>query len=97
MTTKKDNSLGGLFILMMVVVFILLFLYSSLNLKDIDYGYKIQELHEKEKKLTEEIDQLKAEKANLLNLKRVENIVVSRLGYQYPEPEQFIKVFEEEK
>lgn len=72
-----------------------MFTFSSLNLKNIDYGYRIQELLESKKKLEEGIDQLKSIKASLLNLERVENIVMKKLSYQYPEPDQFIKVFED--
>ena len=96
---KKENkqSISGVFILIAFFIFILLFTYSSLNLKNIDYGYKMQNLLQKQKKLKEEIDRLKARKAILLNLERVEKVVMKRLGYRYPEPEQFIKIFENEK
>lgn len=94
MRERKKKSINGIFILITFLVFILLFTYSSLNLKNIDYGYKMQELVQNEKSLIEEIDKLKAEKARLLNLDRVERIVMKRLGYRYPKPDQFIKVFE---
>lgn len=79
----------------MLVSFAVLFVYSSLNLKNIDFGYRLQELKQQEKKLNEELGRLKAEKSSLLKLERVERIVRNRLGYQYPAPEQLIKVFEE--
>jgi len=97
MRENKKKSINGIFALITFLVFVLLFTYSSLNLKNIDYGYKMQELVQSEKSLIEEIDKLKAEKAKLLNLERVEKIVMKRLGYRYPKPEQFIKVFEVEK
>jgi len=83
-------------VLMTVIVFILLFTYLSLNLKTIDFGYELQELIELKDQLQEEIDKLKSDKARLLNLERVEKEVTKKLGYQYPEPEQFIKVYDTE-
>jgi len=53
----------------------------------------MQELVDKEQKLQEEIAKLKSDKAQLLNLERVERIVTKELQYQYPEPDQFIKVY----
>lgn len=97
MRKRKKKSINALFVLITFMVFILLFTYSSLNLKNIDYGYKMQELLQSEKLLIEEIDKLKAEKAKLLNLDRVEKIVMKQLGYRYPKPEQFIKVFQSQK
>jgi cell division protein FtsL len=55
----------------------------------------MQELRQYEKQLKDEINQLRAQKASLLSLERVEDIVIHKLGYQYPEPEQLIKVVEE--
>jgi len=92
---KKKKTPTGVFILVAFIVFILVFTYLSLNLKNIDFGYEMQALMGKEKLLKEEIDKLKARKAELLNLERVEKKVMSQLGYQYPEPDQFIKVFED--
>ena len=94
--TKKARLPGGMLVLMTVIVFILLFTYLSLNLKTIDFGYELQELTELRDQLQEEIDKLKSDKARLLNLERVEKVVTEKLGYQYPEPEQFIKVFDTE-
>lgn len=94
--TKKARLPGGMLVLMTVIVFILLFTYLSLNLKTIDFGYELQELTELRDQLQEEIDKLKSDKARLLNLERVEKVVTEELGYQYPEPEQFIKVFDTE-
>ncbi len=93
---KKEAGAGGVFALVTVVTFLLIFTYMSLNLKNIDFGYELQELTLKKTKLNEEIDRLKSEKARLLNLKRVEQLVINKLGYQYPEPDQFIKVYVEE-
>lgn len=92
---KKKKSSNSVFVLIAFIVFILVFTYLSLNLKNIDFGYEMQELMEKEKVLQEEIDKLRAQKAELLNLDRVEKIVMKKLNYQYPEPDQFIKVFED--
>jgi cell division protein FtsL len=93
---KKAALPVGMLVLMTVIVFLLLFTYLSLNLKTIDYGYELQELTELRDQLQEEIDKLKSDKARLLNLERVEKIVTEELGYQYPEPGQFIKVFDTE-
>ncbi|MDQ1354910.1 MAG: hypothetical protein QG657_5219 [Acidobacteriota bacterium] len=84
-----------MWLLMTFIAFILIFTYLSLNLKSIDSGYEMQELFEKEQELKEEITKLQAEKASLLNLDRVEKVVIEKLGYQYPQPDQFIKVFAE--
>jgi len=94
--TKKARLPGGMLVLLMVIVFIVLFTYLSLNLKTIDFGYELQELIEQKDQLQEEIDKLKSDKARLLNLERVEKEVTEKLGYQYPQPEQFIKVFDTE-
>ncbi len=75
-------------------IFIVLFIYSSLNLKNVDLGYRQHELLQAEKKLRLEIDSLQAQKAELLNLERMEKIVREQLGYQYPEAGQIIKVVE---
>ncbi len=79
----------------MFMAFVVLFVYSSLNLKNIDFGYRLQELKQREKILNDELGRLRAEKSSLLKLERVERIVRNRLGYQYPAPEQLIKVFED--
>lgn len=94
--TKKTKLPGGTLVLVTVIVFILLFTYLSLNLKTIDFGYELQELIELRDQLQEEIDKLKSDKARLLNLERVEKEVTKKLGYQYPKPDQFIKVFDTE-
>jgi cell division protein FtsL len=75
-------------------IFVVLFIYSSLNLKNVDLGYQQHELLQQEKKMRAEIDRLQAQKASLLNLERMEKIAMEKLGYQYPGPEQIIKVVE---
>lgn len=96
-TINAKGSTNGVLILITVIGFILVFTYMSLNLKNLDFGYEVQALALKEKKLKEDIDKLRSEKAGLLNLKRVEQLVINKLGYQYPVPDQFIKVYEEKK
>ena len=91
---QRPISRYGILALITLIAFILLFAYMSLNLKTIDFGYEMQELADKEQKLHEEIAKLKSDKAQLLNLERVERIVTTELGYQYPEPDQFIKVYD---
>lgn len=73
-------------------IFAILFTYSSLNLKNVDLGYQQHELLQQEKKMRSEIDRLLAQKALLLNLERMEKIAMEKLGYQYPEAAQIIKV-----
>jgi cell division protein FtsL len=75
-------------------IFVVLFTYSSLNLKNVDLGYRQHELLLAEQKLRLEIDSLQAQKAELLNLERMEKVVLEKLGYQYPQPGQIIKVIE---
>jgi cell division protein FtsL len=75
-------------------IFLVLFIYSSMNLKNVDLGYRQHELLRTESRLRLEIDSLQAEKAGLLNLERMERIAREELGYQYPEPGQIIKVVE---
>jgi cell division protein FtsL len=94
-TFKKKKSPIGMWVVVTIILFLLLFSYLSLNLKNVDFGYEMQELRLYERQLKEEINQLKARKASLLNLERVEDIVMNRLGYQYPEPDQLIMVVEE--
>ncbi|MCI0471092.1 MAG: cell division protein FtsL [Candidatus Aminicenantes bacterium] len=92
---KKKNTSTGIIILIAFIIFILAFTYLSLNLKNISSGYEMQELMEREKRLQEEIDKLKAQQAELLNLNRVEEKVMKELGYQYPQADQFLKVFDD--
>ena len=94
MSRRRAFLFNGVFILLTFLVFLLLFTYSSLNLKSIDYGYRMQALTQTEKRLIEEIDKLKSDKAKLLDLERVEKLVMKKLGYRYPDPGQFIKVFD---
>jgi len=76
-------------------IFAILFTYSSLNLKNVDLGYQQHDLLQQEKKMRAEIDRLRAQKALLLNLERMEKIAMEKLGYQYPETDQIIKVVED--
>lgn len=92
---RNERVPRGVLAFVAVVTFLLIFTYLSLNLKTVDFGYEMQELVQYREKLKIEIDKLKAQKAILLNLERVEKKVINQLGYQYPEPDQFIKVFEE--
>lgn len=95
MKKNESETHKALWLPVSIAAFILIFCYLSLNLKNIDFGYEMQELAEEETVLEEQINKLKAEKASLLNLERVESIVINKLNYQYPEPDQFIKVFDE--
>jgi cell division protein FtsL len=97
MKKSESETNKAMWLPVSIAAFILIFSYLSLNLKNIDFGYEMQELTEKETALKEQINKLKAEKASLLNLERVEDIVINKLNYQYPESDQFIKVFEEDE
>ena len=92
---RKKSNYGKLIALTAFVLFTLLFTYSSLNLRNTDYGYEKQRLKNKKRELRETIDLLSAKKAILLELGRVERIVVQKLGYDYPEKGQIIKVYGE--
>lgn len=76
-----------------MLTFLVLFSFSSLNLKTIEYGYQLQGLRQRLRILQEEIDNLKTQRALLLNLERIESVAVEKLGFRYPEPEQIIKVY----
>lgn len=88
------RKLGGIF-LAVAVVFSLLAVYLNLNLASINYGYQLQRLSSERDGLKEEIDQLLAKRAALLNLQRVEAVVTQQLSYQYPQGDQYIKVLTE--
>lgn len=75
-------------------IFLVLFTYSSLNLMNVDLGYRQHELLRTEARLRLEIDALRARRAGLLSLERIERIARQELGYQYPEAGQIIKVVE---
>ncbi len=92
---RKKSTYGKLIALTAFVLFTLLFTYSSLNLRNTDYGYEKQRLKNRKKELKETIDLLSAKKAILLDLGRVERIVVKKLGYDYPKKGQIIKVYGE--
>lgn len=75
-------------------IFLVLFVYSSLNLRIVDLGYRQHELLQAEARLHLEIDSLRAQKAGLLSLERMEKVACEELGYQYPEAGQIIKIAE---
>ncbi len=90
---KKKGNQGRIISLTAFVLFTLLFTYSTLNLRNTDYGYDKQRLVNKKRRLKEEIDILSAKKAMLLDLERVEKIVRNRLGFDYPRKGQVLKVY----
>jgi len=91
----KGRSRGALRLAVLAFfIFLVLFIYSSLNLKNVDLGYRQHELLLAEKQLRQEIDSLQASKAGLLNLERMERVAIEELGYQYPQAGQIIKVVE---
>lgn len=85
------KGMGTVF-LSVVIIFLLLAVYLNLNLTSINCGYQLRRLDNERSGLREEIDQLRARKAALLNLQRVEDVVTKRLSYQYPQGDQYIKV-----
>lgn len=92
---KKNKYSGRAFFVITIMIFLLLFTYSSLNLKNIDYGYEMQKLMKSQELLNEEIDVLESKRAKLLELGRIENIVVNKLGYTYPSEKQIIRIYED--
>lgn len=92
----KTSAKGlGIVFLSVVVIFLLLALYLNLNLSSINCGYQLQRLSKEREVIREEIDQLRAKRAALLNLQRVEDVVIGKLSYQYPRGDQYIKVMAE--
>ena len=79
-------------VILVIIVFLIIFTYLSMNLKCRHYGYEIETLAKREGKLKNEIDKLLVKKEQLLNLERVERIVVGELNYKVPTPEQILKV-----
>jgi cell division protein FtsL len=75
-------------------IFLVLFIYSALNLRNVELGYRQHELLRAESRLRLEIDSLQAQKAELLSLERLEKVVREELGYQYPEAGQIVQVRE---
>ena len=95
--TKEGKSLVDFRLAILVFfIFTILFTYSGLNQKNVDLGYQQHELLQQEKIMRAEIDRLQAQKALLMNLERLEKIAVQKLGYQYPEADQIIKVVEDD-
>lgn len=92
---KKSGRAGNTawIVFLTLLVFLVLFSFSSLNLKTIEYGYRLQGLRQEMKSLQEELDRLQARRALLLNLERIESVAVEKLGFRYPESEQIIKVY----
>lgn len=75
------------------MVFVLLFTYSSLNLKNIDFGYKMQALKQEADSLRIEIDKLRARRAFLNNLERVDSVARRQLDLAPPREDQLIRVY----
>jgi len=94
MSRKERSRADFRLVVLAFFIFLVLFIYSGLNLKNVDLGYQEHELLLAEKNLRLEIDALQARKAGLLNLERLEKIAREELGYQYPEAGQIIKVVE---
>ena len=94
MKSGERNRTGVRLAVLAFFIFLVLFIYSSLNLRNVDLGYRQHELLRAEARLRLEIDSLQAQKAGLLSLERMEKVAREELGYQYPEAEQIIKVVE---
>ena len=94
MKRKSRSRADFRLVVLAFFIFLVLFIYSSLNLKNVDLGYQEHELLLTEQNLRLEIDALQARRAGLLNLERLEKIAREELGYQYPQAGQIIKVVE---
>lgn len=93
--SRRDRTRSALRLAVLAFfIFLVLFTYSSLNLMNVDLGYRQHELLRAEARLRLEIDSLLAQRAGLLSLERTERIAREELGYQYPQPGQIIKVVE---
>jgi len=91
---RRRNAAVAVFVTFML--FVLLFTYSSLNLKNIDFGYKMQALKQQVEVLQIEIDKLRAERAFLVSLDRVDRLARSRLGLAPPSQDQVIRAVRED-
>ncbi|MDY0297583.1 MAG: hypothetical protein RB296_09730 [Acidobacteriota bacterium] len=87
-TARRTLAVSAFVVFML---FILLFTYSSLNLKNIDYGYKMQALTQQVEALEIEIDKLRAERAFMVSLERVDRLARSRLDLAPPTADQVIR------
>ena len=94
MNLRQRNKSGLRLAVLAFFIFLVLFIYSGLNLRNVDLGYRQHELLRAEGRLRLEIDALLACKAGLLSLERTERIAREELGYQYPEAGQIIKAVE---
>jgi hypothetical protein len=94
MNLRQRNKSGLRLAVLAFFIFLVLFIYSGLNLRNVDLGYRQHELLRAEGRLRLEIDALQARQAELLSLERMEKVVREELGYQYPEAGQIIKVVE---
>jgi cell division protein FtsL len=94
--SRRDRSRSTLRLAVLAFfIFLVLFIYSSLNLMNVDLGYRQHELLLAEGRLRQEIDSLLASKAGLLSLERAERVAREELGYQYPQAGQIVKVVEQ--
>ncbi|HSQ34458.1 MAG TPA: cell division protein FtsL [Candidatus Binatia bacterium] len=94
MSRKKGSRSDFHLAILVFFIFAVLFIYSSLNLKNVDLGYQQHDMLQQEEKLRADIDRLQAQKALLQNLERMEKVAIEKLGYQYPQAEQIIQVVE---
>lgn len=93
MRRRRSRSVLRLAVLAFFI-FLVLFTYSSLNLMHVDLGYRQHELLRQEARLRLEIDALRARRAGLLSLERIERVAREELGYQYPQPDQIVRIAE---
>jgi cell division protein FtsL len=93
MKRRRSRSVLRLAVLAFFI-FLVLFTYSSLNLMNVDLGYRQHELLRREARLRLEIDALRAQRAGLLSLQRIERVAREELGYQYPQPGQIVPIAE---
>lgn len=94
MNSRKRSRSAIRLAVLAFFIFLVLFVYSSMNMMNVDLGYKQHELLLAESRLRLEIDSLLATKAGLLSLERTERVAREELGFQYPEAGQIVKVVE---
>jgi cell division protein FtsL len=94
MNSRKRSRSAIRLAVLAFFIFLVLFIYSSMNLMNVDLGYRQHELLLAEGRLRLEIDALLARRAGLLSLERIERIARAELGYQYPEAGQIVTVVE---
>ncbi|MFQ6069292.1 MAG: cell division protein FtsL [Candidatus Aminicenantales bacterium] len=85
--SKREIAIGILFTLFIISIFTF---YIWHQMESIRLGIETAELEQQLETLKEEVKQLKAKKAELLSLERVERLAREELDLSRPEREQII-------